>query len=360
MQHQNKKTIQHLFDALNANDRISQDSILSIQQEYIRTKENKAPVMIQLLSFVGALFGGIFFIGFLQLFNLLEIDAVRIFFGLIATLFALYIPYSMQQKTSFEPIAMALLIIGSILFISGFDSGYKFIEYIYLLLIVAVVVVLSAASQLQKITAIFTINACLYLIIWDHQYFYFYGIVVLLNAIVLTACCLKETTLLAHTPKFVKWYPAILNGCSVSMIGMLVLTVNLYSGHERFIGGDYWWLVSLVLTALLLWVMKHTLELLKQNHLRLPVLLLTGLSMLLLIKAPAIIAGLLLLLVGLYAGYYLLVGQAIIAIFIGTCQFYYNLDTTLLVKSIYMIIAGLLFLTIGFWFKKLSQKELNN
>lgn len=358
MQHQNNKTIQHLFDAFGAKERISQDSILLIQKAYIRAKENKAPVMIQLLSFVGALFGGLFFIGFLQLFNLLEINVFRIFLGLIVIIVALIIPHLMQQKTSFEPIAMALLIVGTILFISGFDSGHDFILNIYLMLMLAVVIVFTAASQIQKITAIFSINACLYLIIWHHQYFYFYGIVVLLNAVVFTFCCIKETTLLMAFPRLVKWYPAILNGCSVSMIVMLVLTVNL--DVERYIGGDYWWLVSLVLTTLLLWVMNNTLELLQKHHLRLPVLLLTGLSMLLLIKAPAIIAGLLLLLVGLYAGYYLLVGQAIIAIFIGTCQFYYNLDSTLLIKSIYMIIAGLLFLALGFWFKKLSQKELNN
>lgn len=335
------------------------------QADYERGEANKTSILIQTLIFVGALLTASFFLVFLGIVGLFDSEGGMLALGVMITLGSIIIPYAASQNTNAEPFAMALMIVGTCLFSAGFlGRMFDFQPFLWVSLGLALFIAVVAGSNLQKFAAIVCFNLCAYWIIWDLEFQIVFNFLILLNATIVTVGWLKETSILSAYPQLGQWYSSIINACSISMIGLLVGSVNLsqyyYRYHEEdMISSSYWWISSLLLISLVLWTLNETLDLVGKQSKKIPILIGAGIGLLLLITAPGIVGGILLLFLGVYAGYRLLVGQGILAIFFFTVLFYYNLNTTLLFKSILMVSAGLLFLGLGIGIKRVYDFELS-
>lgn len=335
----------------------------AFRKSYQHLKEKKTPILVQLLMFIGALLGAGFLLGFLALTGIFETAAVLIIFGIVIMIIGLAIPFQSDQAVAVEPISMAFLMIGCTLFAVGFNMyGYdNFIAFLVVSLLISMGVLIVAASHLQKISAVFCANLCAYWLIWEMNIGVGYNFIILLNAAVVTIACLREPYLLAQAPKLGQWYTAILNGCSVSMIMVLTGSVNAsqsYHWRNVEINPSYWWLSSLLLVGLVLWALNETLDLFNETTKKIPILIAVGLALLILIKAPGIIAGILLLFLGIYGRYYLFAIQGILAIFFFVGMFYYNMDATFLFKSVLAISAGLIFMGLGYAIKRVHDAQI--
>jgi hypothetical protein len=332
------------------------------QADYKRLENNKTSILIQVLIFIGALLTAAFFFGFLGVIGLFDSSGAMLVIGLVITFISLAVPYLSNQSNTIEPFAMALMIVGTSLFSAGFlGSFFNFLPFLWASLAVSFLIAIVAGSHLQKFAAIVCFNLCAYWIIWNLRIQIAFNFLILLNAAILTIGWLKEATVLTAYPRLGQWYSAILNGCAISMIGLLLGSANLskyyYRYEEEVVGGSYWWVSALLLITLVLWALSETLDLIGERAKKIPILIGTGLALLLLIKAPGIVGGILLLFLGVYAGYHLLVGQGVLAIFFFTVLFYYNMNTTLLFKSVLMVSAGLLFLALGAAIKRVYDKH---
>lgn len=334
----------------------------TFQADYKRIEENKTSILIQVLIFIGALLTASFFLVFLGIGGLFDSALALLALGVVITLASIGIPYAASQNTNVEPFAMALMIIGTSLFSAGFVGRFSdFQPFLWASLFLSFFISIVAGSHLQKFAAIVCFNVCAYWLIWDFKFLIAFNFLILFNAVIVAVAWLKETTVLSTYPQLGQWYTAIINACSISMLGLLVGSVNLsdhYYGQEE-LSVSYWWISALLLIALVLWALNETLDLVGETAKKIPILLGTGIALLFLIKAPGIIGGILLLFLGVYAGYNLLIGQGILAIFFFTVLFYYNLNTTLLFKSILMLSAGLLFLGLGMAIKRVYDAELS-
>lgn len=336
----------------------------TFQADYKRIEENKTSILIQVLIFIGALLTASFFLVFLGIGGLFDSESALLALGVVITFASIGIPYAASQNTNVEPFAMALMIIGTSLFSAGFVGRFSdFQPFLWASLFLSFFISIVAGSHLQKFAAIACFNLCAYWLIWDFKFSIAFNFLILINAAIVTVAWLKETNVLSTYPKLGQWYTAIINACSISMLGLLVGSVNLsdnYYGYEdQVVSASYWWISALLLIALVLWALNETLDLVGETAKKIPILLGTGLALLFLVKAPGIVGGILLLFLGVYAGYNLLIGQGILAIFFFTVLFYYNMNTTLLFKSILMLSAGLLFLGLGMAIKRVYDAELS-
>lgn len=334
------------------------------QEDYKRQEKNKTSVLIQTLIFVGSLLTAGFFLGFLAIAGLFDSGAPMLGMGVFFILISIVVPYVANQSTNIEPFGMALMIVGAILFAAGFTfNSHRFESFLWVSLVLSIFIGIVAGSQLQKFSAIVCFNLCAYWIIWDLRIQIMFNFLILINALIITVGWLKETEVLSAYPKIGQWYSPILNAGSISMLGLLSGSVNTYRDsyweEAELIGNSYWWVAALLLIALVLWALNETLELVGELSKRIPILIGTGIALLLLTQAPGIVGGILLLFLGVYSGYKLFVAQGILAIFFFTVLFYYNLNTSLLVKSILMLGAGILFLAIGAAIKRVFDYELS-
>jgi hypothetical protein len=338
--------------------------VKTFQADYKLLEENKTSILIQVLIFIGALLTASFFLAFLGIGGLFDSPSAILALGVVITIGSIIIPYAASQNTNVEPFAMSLMIIGTILFSVGFvwDTS-NFESFLWVSLFLSLFISIVAGSHLQKFAAIVCFNLCAYWLIWDLKIQVAFNFLILFNAAIVTVAWLKETQVLTAYPQLGQWYSAIINACSVSMIGLLVGSVNLseyyYSYGEEVVSSSYWWISALLLIALVLWALNETLDLVGNKAKKIPILVGTGIALLLLIKAPGIVGGILLLFLGVYAGYHLLIGQGLLSIFFFTVLFYYNMNTSLLFKSILMVGAGLLFMSLGIAIKRVYDFELS-
>lgn len=337
-------------------------NIEEFEKDYKRHTNKKAPVLIQVLMFIGALFGALFFLGFLALAGLFDSELVVLILGIVIAAVGIIIPYKSKQEAMIEPVGMAFLIVGASLFAIGFNmyGNDSFTAFLVISLFIALFVIVIAGSHLQKIAAVLCANLCLYSLIWDMHWLIGFNFLVLCNAMIITVAWLKEPAILAEQPSWGQWYPAILNGCSMAMLAVLMGSVNIYQDYYwegAEMNTSYWWLSSILLVSLVVWTFYETLNQLAIKKSKVAIVLGIGLALLILVTAPGIIAGILLLLLGIYASYYLFAIQGIIAVFFFTVMFYYNLETTLLLKSVLMISAGVIFVALGLAIKRIYDNE---
>lgn len=324
--------------------------IPAFQEDYQTIVDKKTSVFIQIFMFLAASFAAGFFLSFLGIAGYLESESILIILGLAFMIGGVLAPYLSKQEKSIESIAMALLMVGATLFTAGllYNNGRNEHSAIYIWLFLSIIIMIIAASHLQKFMAIICANLCVLYLLWDFSIPIGFNFLVGINALILTAFWLKETVILEEFKRLAVWSESIVNGCSVSMLIILCFSYTdvIYSYRATY--SIYWWISSIFLIALVLWVLNDTLDLIQEKKNKVLVLATVGLALLLLVAAPGIIAGVLLLLLGIYTSYSMFAGKGILAIFIFTTIFYYNMNTTLLLKSLLMVASGLVFLAIGY------------
>jgi hypothetical protein len=362
MDNHKPRSLHNLLEQYTATGKKHAVNSSEFKSAYEHLNNRKVPILLQVLMFIGALLAACFFILFLGLIGFLESELSMLVLGVFFATIALFLPYLSQQKTAIEPLGMALLIAGASLFVAGCSDllSNKYLLFLYLVLALSLFVAVVSASHLQKTAAILCTNLSLVLLIYEGGQLFLMNLLILFNATTLCYMVLQEPTLLAKKTSLTKWMITLMNGFSFALLGHLCVFVNspLVQEGSRYLDSSYAWVSSLGLTVLVLWVLHRILSKINANKHRTALLIATGVALLFLLKAPGIIAGLLLLLLGYY-GFYLYVGQGIMALFSFSVLFYYNLNTTLLVKSLLMVLAGLLFLAIGIYIKKVYQLELN-
>jgi len=331
------------------------------QKDYNALIDKKAPIFVQILMFVGALLAAIFFLGFLAALDIFDSEIVVLFFGVVIIIGGLVLPYKTGQEAATEPLGLAALIVGCSMAAYGLVEMLNdaFVGFLFISLVLSIIVLIVAGSHLQKVSAVLCANLCLFGLIMEFEFPIGFNFLILINAAVVTVFWLKEPDILSGQSKLGQWYGAILNGCSVSLLAVLCFSVNnrMYLRHDE-VDPSYWWISSVLLVALVLWTLNETLDLIKEEKKKIPTMIGMGVALIIIIKAPGIIAGILLLFLGIFSGYRLFAGQGILGIFFFTMMFYYNMNTTLLSKSMLMVASGLIFLGIGYGLKKLHDQTL--
>ncbi|MCP4440701.1 MAG: DUF4401 domain-containing protein [Aureispira sp.] len=324
-------------------------------------QSKKTPLIIQVLIFLGAFLSAGFFLGFLAATGIFDTQASLLVFGIVFTVMGLAIPYISKQEATAEPFALASIIVGHILIGGGLADwiNFSFDSFLWVVFILEIAFFFIAASPVQKFLSWIAANLSFMGILATNDVIAGFNFLVILNAIPTTLLILKEPELITTSFRKVnKWYITLLATFATSLIIALMLSVNADFDRYAIDGVPWHWISSsVVLMGLTLWTLYETLKKIEGIQQANIILIVVAIGLLPMLKAPGIIAGILLLLLGMYSNFKAFAALGILAIFFFTGMFYYNLMTSLLIKSLLMLGSGGIFLAIGLGLRKLLPQQ---
>lgn len=354
--------ISQLFDKINKDGVYPQLDGEAFDKAMLDYQNKKTPLIIQVLIFFGALLSASFFLGFLALSGILSSQGAILFFGVMFTLLGLAIPYISKQEATTEPFALSAIILGHILVAVGLETWitFSFDSILWTAFFLELLFFAVSESPIQKFLSWVAANASLMALLAVNNLIEGFNFLVILNAIPMTLMLLKEPELITTSfRKFNRWYVILLSAFATSLIIILMFSVNANFDRYAIDGVPWHWILSsLVLAGLTLWTLFETLKKFDDIKQANTIVWIVALALLPMLKAPGIIAGILLLLLGMYSNFKVFAALGILAIFFFTGMFYYNLMTSLLIKSLLMMVSGSIFLAIGLAIKKLLPQTV--
>ena len=347
------KVIPQLEETLGRKIIYDEDAILHTMQSI---RKSEAPLYIKVLSVLGGIFGALALLGFLILAGLYESEIAVLVLG------ALCIPASILINKSFDSLlpdtaSVAIYLIGYSLLIYGLDALNMGENLISLLVIAAALATLINSNSLMLVfISILIVSGGLLSFAFINEAFgIIHGHVALLS-VLLTGYFLKEPGLMRDFPRLVKFRSAVRSGLIFSLImGLLVVGIRDISPLPY----QYLWISSVFTILCTVAVLLDVLKLFKKLNTRHKILLCVGCVVVLIPTSfsPAISGSLLLILLNYKVSYRTGLFIGIISLVYFVCQFYYDLNLTLLNKAILMFTSGLIFIIFYYLLHKFTGNE---
>lgn len=316
---------------------------------------NKYTLAIKLLAFVGAFIGAIMFLGVLFILEFFKSEETVLFIGVACLVASLLFSRNRHvENVMFEPITLVLGIMGQLItpwgivavFELKFSSFYPFFS---ITLIMASVVLVVSKNIILRYFASLTVCLSILGMIWQSKQFDLVHILIAFISIILIGMWLKEPKILSRYNFLSDYFNPVGFGLLTAMILILSITVNREFSQQYF---THWWISSIIFLVLLLYVTWDTLQQLDLQKWFWLVCVVILLLLLPTISAPGIVASVVILVLGFRVGHSYISMIGIVSITYFMIAFYYNLNTTLLLKSIYLMVSGAFFIASFFILKK--------
>jgi len=333
-----------------------------LQEELKQTGEKTYPLIARVVIVLGAWFGAGLLSSFLILFLLKGEEPTMLAAGVIFIICSLLLPRAKVMPVALEPFALALSVIGIGLTMTGLDYDLEGSEAPHNLIVafIELIIVLFTVSRVQRAVGVFGFFSFLAL--------YFYAnlespalvmALILVCALLIAWLHLKEAHILSRDKGLIRFYQPVLSGLCFALPMLLLYTAfrkSLFHHDEDFIG---WWPIGVVLALLLLRMLYNVFrETCGFSGAKLiSLLLLAALALAPMVKAPGILGGLLLIVCGFSSGNRAASGLGLLSLIVYSVIFYYTMETTLLVKSILMLVSGALLLIAALVFNHLNKQS---
>ena len=326
-------------------------------EEFISTQKEKTHQRWYIRGLAGftAWLAALFFIAFLAFADIITDETGAIVTGLIFCAVAVAISRSNIESDFAGQGALALCLSGQLLFIYGISEltprGSITLTVLAIVLLEAVLIWLYRDGLLRFISTLAIISA---VTVW------IYGLdlpdLVPFLVILLAAgtVAIWESELHLIKSKLERIYRPVGYGIAFGMLGLVSLPV------VSILEISLWWVSTVGLLLLMLGLIYRIFAYHKRNLQSGGVIIAFVGSLLLAVPAiqiPGIIASLTILLLGFHRGNRLLMGVAGAFLAYFVTLFYYDLEITLLLKSIALIGSGLLFLLLRNLLKRLLFQQ---
>lgn len=328
----------------------------AITKEYQSKNDNKSSVVIKILSVIGSLMATLAFLGFLFLTGIYNSEAGLVVLGIIFIVGAIILNRK-SDKLVLDTFTISLYIIGGLLMITGFFE-YKVDENIVALIVMFITLITLYFSQNYVLSfvsfTIFNISLVSLLVFLNNSYqlIHLYAIAI---TFFLLFVFLYEAKIIRYSKKISRLYKPVL----ASTVIIYLIVLGYYATSKIFRNPiDNAWFFSIVLFIINLFVVSKIIDVLRfrQKTVILIAFIFATLILGIMAFSPAVLGVMLLILLSFYINNKMgfILGIISFIYFIG--QFYYNLEYSLLIKSILLISSGLLFL--GLYF--VTLKYINN
>lgn len=356
----NKEDIIELLEYFQSTDenplKFDEDAILSAYQ---KNNDNQS-LSIKILSVFGGILASLAFLGFLFITCL---DYSYIWFLVFGGLFiagSIWINKE-YDKIIIEAVSVSTFIIGFILI--GFGL-WEFYENGYIISMISIIFIIIAFSSLSIVpnyilsfVSVLIINgSTLTLIIWNNDYNLIHFHVSML-ALATVFLFVKEAKIITTNKTFSKLYNPIRIGLIFSLLSGLV-----FLGKRGIlpVSTDYIWISSIIIIPSIIYLISKIFNLfdLTESKHKVSIYILTLLTLLPTALSPAISGAILVILLSFMVNYKTGLAIGIISFIYFISQYYYDLNFTLLTKSILLFSSGILFIGLYlFTHKKLTSNE---
>lgn len=352
-----KENMQELLDYLQSTeDKELQFDEAAIVAAYQKNNDNQS-LAIKILSVFGGLMASLAFLGFLFIAGLYNSDSGLLIFGTLCIAGAIWINKK-YDKIIIDTVSVSSFIIGFILLGFGF-SQLKINENV--VSIIFIILSLGSLSIVQNyilsFIAVLIINGSILLLIISNNGYDLIHFYISLLALIITYFSLKEAKILTAGKALSKLYNPLRIGLIFSFLSGLV-----FLGKKGLlpISADYIWATSVITISAIIYLVYRlfdVLDITKTQH-KIGIYIFSILLLLPTVCSPAISGALLIMLLSFSVNYKTGLVLGIIAFIYFISQYYYDLNFTLLTKSVLLLASGVLF-TILYLFtrKKLTSNE---
>ncbi|MFK8008397.1 MAG: DUF4401 domain-containing protein [Saprospiraceae bacterium] len=330
----------------------------AIEKEVEIQSSQFSNLAVKILSVIGGVLGSLFFLGFLMIFGMYDTPVVALVMGVILILVALGIDRN-ETSVLLDTFSISNFLIG------GFLIGFGLVEETggdeNLLILVAMVIALIsfffAKGFMLRMICVLIFNGSWLALILENSIniaFHFQIIFLLSGFIYLS---FFEAKLISKNAFWNSIYKPLHAGFLVSLSFALFLLANSWKVEVYFF---YDWISSIAIFLSNIFVVFKIIERLKLSEEK-NKMWIYGLSVFVLLPTflmPSIGGAILVLLASYHIGHRVGIALGMIGLVYFGMQFYYDLNLTLLVKSIILMVSGVMFLSAYYFYNKTFTAEL--
>ena len=327
----------------------------AIYEEYTTQNENKSSLAIKILSIFGGFLASLTFLGFLALTGLYDSEVGWLLFGLgfIITAIGLNKAYN---KLIIDTFSISIYLMGFALLAFGLLKIHVDENIITLLIsVIALSALIITQNFVLSFISVITISGSfIFLIIFNDSYNLIH-LYIAVNTLVLAYLFLNEAKIISSNKQWSKLYNPVRIGLVISLLFGLITVGKRYLIP---VSQNYIWLSSIVMILVIMYLVYSIIKINEIKDVKSKVII-YSLSTLILIStlfSPSISGAIVIILLSFLVNYKTGLAIGIISMIYFVSQYYYDLNFTLLTKSIILFVSGIIFLV----FYLFTTKNLNS
>ncbi len=315
----------------------------SILEEYNTQGENKSSFAIKILSVFGGFLATLTFLGFLAIAGLYNSEFGLLIFGIGFIISAIWLN-KVYDKLIIDTFSISIYVIGFALLAFGlFEMSIDENIIAILISLIALSSLIITQNFILSFISVLTISGSfLFLIIFNNSYDLIH-LYIAINTLILTYLFLNEAKIVSSNKRLSQLYNPIRIGIVISLLFGLILVGKR---HLTPITQNHIWLSSIVMILVTMYLVYTIMKINEINTVKSKVMIYT-LSALILVStifSPSISGAIVIILLSFLVNYKTGLVIGIISIIYYISQYYYDLNFTLLTKSIILFVSGIMFL----------------
>ena len=337
-----KEDIRALLDSL----RTGENEAVNFNEEAIYTAYQKdnydQSLTIKILSVFGGLFASIMCLVFLYLSGLQNSEIGLLMIGAICVAGAIWVN-KIYDKIVIDTVTISSYMIGFVLLGLGLDKiGINESMVYFMFISIAFCSLYIVQRYVISFISVLIVNgSILSLIISNTSYYLIYAYVSVLGLMV-TYLFLNEAKIITAANRLSRLYNSIRVGLIISfLVGLLFLgKIGILPVSFKYV-----WLASLTIISAIIYLVSRLFDLLQvtKKDYKFIIYLACVLILLPTLFSPAISGAFLIILLSFLVNYKTGLAIGLIAFMYFICQYYYDLQFTLLTKSILLFLSGFIF-----------------
>ena len=315
----------------------------AILNEYKLHQENATNSTIKILTIFGGFLASLAFLGFLALAGLYDSKIGLLVVGSVFIIAAIW-SNTIYNKLIIDTFSISIYVIGYVVLAIGLDRFQIDENFITLLIccIACCTLIITQGYIISFISTLIVNGSILSLIISNDMYFFIH-IYIIFNTLLISYLFLNEANIISVHKKLSKLYDPLRIGILISLLfGLIAIGKKDLLPIQQIDG----WLTSIILITVILYLTFRITKIIEiaSNKKKFVIYILSFLLLLLTLFSPSISGALIILLLSFLVNYKTGLVIGIVSFIYFISQFYYDLNFTLLTKSIILFSTGMVFL----------------
>jgi hypothetical protein len=330
----------------------------AILAEYDIQEENKASLAIKILSIFGGFLASLTFLGFIGIGGLFNSGGALSILGFIFV-FAAILLNKAYDKLITDTFSISIYVIGFALILFGLLE-LNFDKNIGLLLIISIAFgsLFITQNYIFSFISVLTISGNLLALILLNNNANLIHVYIAIVAVLISYLFLNEAKIIASYKKLSKLYFPVRIGLIFSLLAGLII-VGKRSFIYMSIEQNYIWISSIVLFIVVFYIVKNiiTINEITDSKKKITIYSLTALVLIPTLFSPSISGAIVIILLSFLVNYRTGLAIGVLSIIYFISQYYYDLNFTLLTKSILLFSSGIVFILCYLFISKNSINE---
>lgn len=329
----------------------------AILDEYQIQGENKSSLAIKVLSIFGGFLATLAFLGFLAIAGLYESEFGLLIFGIGFIISAIWLN-KVYDKLIIDTFSISTYVIGFALLAFGLLE-LNVDENIVTILIsmIAVTSLFITQNYILSFISVLTITGSFLTLIISNDLYNLIHLYIAVNTLILTYLFLNEAKIISSNRKLSKLY----NPVRIGLIFSLLFGLIAIGKRDLIpISQNHLWISSIVMIFVIMYLVYSIAKINEIESVKSKILIysLSGLILISTIFSPSISGAMVIILLSFLVNHKTGLVIGIISLIYFVSQYYYDLNFTLLTKSIILFSSGIVFLLFYiFTTKKLNTNE---